>query len=190
MRYDRARKNLDRHPNYILAAYMASGTPSCLPSTRPVGSGPPSGPPRQADLDGWFGRWRAGRWSARLARVDGRRDGLPQPPTDLAARRRSSAFLEPERPRRRRSNRNPHGAPARRRTRRALLHTRGSLQRGPVGCRPTSSPVNGLSFCGGPPGFPTLRASRRASGVSAAERQRQRPARAQAAARAARSGPP
>lgn len=26
MRYDRARKNLDRHPNYILAAYTASGT--------------------------------------------------------------------------------------------------------------------------------------------------------------------
>jgi len=26
MRYDRARKNLDDHPNYILAAYMASGT--------------------------------------------------------------------------------------------------------------------------------------------------------------------
>jgi hypothetical protein len=26
MRYDRARKNLDRHPNYILAAYIASGT--------------------------------------------------------------------------------------------------------------------------------------------------------------------
>jgi site-specific recombinase XerD len=25
MRYDRARKNLDGHPNYILAAYMASG---------------------------------------------------------------------------------------------------------------------------------------------------------------------
>jgi hypothetical protein len=25
MRYDRARKNLDRHPNYILA-FMASGT--------------------------------------------------------------------------------------------------------------------------------------------------------------------
>jgi hypothetical protein len=25
-RYDRARKNLDRHPNYILAAYMAFGT--------------------------------------------------------------------------------------------------------------------------------------------------------------------
>jgi len=26
MRYDRARSNLDRHPNYILAAYMAAGT--------------------------------------------------------------------------------------------------------------------------------------------------------------------
>ena len=26
MRYDRARKNLDRHPNYILASYMTSGT--------------------------------------------------------------------------------------------------------------------------------------------------------------------
>ena len=26
MRYDRARQNLDRHPNYILPAYMASGT--------------------------------------------------------------------------------------------------------------------------------------------------------------------
>ena len=26
MRYDRARTNLDRHPNYILAAYMAAGT--------------------------------------------------------------------------------------------------------------------------------------------------------------------
>jgi len=26
MRYDRARKNLDRHLNYIVDAYMASGT--------------------------------------------------------------------------------------------------------------------------------------------------------------------
>jgi hypothetical protein len=26
MRYDRARKNLDRHAHYILAAFMASGT--------------------------------------------------------------------------------------------------------------------------------------------------------------------
>jgi len=26
MPYDRARKNLDRHPHYILAAYMASAT--------------------------------------------------------------------------------------------------------------------------------------------------------------------
>jgi site-specific recombinase XerD len=27
MRYDGARKNLDRHPNYLLAAYMAFGAP-------------------------------------------------------------------------------------------------------------------------------------------------------------------
>jgi site-specific recombinase XerD len=26
MRYDRARRNLDRHPNYTLAAYMAAAT--------------------------------------------------------------------------------------------------------------------------------------------------------------------
>jgi integrase/recombinase XerD len=26
MRYDRARNNLDRHPNYILAGFMASAT--------------------------------------------------------------------------------------------------------------------------------------------------------------------
>jgi integrase len=26
MRYDRTRKNLDRHPDYILAAYVAPGT--------------------------------------------------------------------------------------------------------------------------------------------------------------------
>jgi hypothetical protein len=26
VRYERARQNLDRQPNYILAAYMASGT--------------------------------------------------------------------------------------------------------------------------------------------------------------------
>src|SRR6201999_4297181 len=26
MRYDRARKNLDRHPNYILAAFLSAGT--------------------------------------------------------------------------------------------------------------------------------------------------------------------
>jgi hypothetical protein len=26
MRYDRARRNLDRHPDYVLVVYMASGT--------------------------------------------------------------------------------------------------------------------------------------------------------------------
>ncbi|MBM0231910.1 tyrosine-type recombinase/integrase [Micromonospora sp. STR1_7] len=48
-----------------------------------MGSGPPPGPPRQADLDGSYGRWRVGRWSARFARVGGRRNWfVPQPPTD------------------------------------------------------------------------------------------------------------
>jgi Phage integrase family len=38
MRHDRARKNLDRHPNYILAAYMASGTwPSPAPTAQTPG---------------------------------------------------------------------------------------------------------------------------------------------------------
>ncbi len=38
MRYDRARKNLDRHPDYILAAYMASATWPDLPVVpNPVG---------------------------------------------------------------------------------------------------------------------------------------------------------
>ncbi len=80
---------------------------------------------------------------------------------------------------------------ARRCGRRALPYAAPVPRRAaPAGCRPTISPVNGLSFCGGPSGLPALRASRRASGVTAAERQRQRLARAQAAARAARSGPP
>jgi site-specific recombinase XerD len=39
MRYDRARNNLDRHPNYILAAYMASGTSPSLRHPRLVPAG-------------------------------------------------------------------------------------------------------------------------------------------------------
>lgn len=38
MRYDRARNNLDRHPNYIFAAYMASGT--CRPLLPMCGCAP------------------------------------------------------------------------------------------------------------------------------------------------------
>ncbi|MGQ5264882.1 DUF4259 domain-containing protein [Micromonospora sp. ZYX-F-536] len=58
--------------------------------------------------------------------------------------------------------------------------------------RPAAGPVPHSSACrsAATPGLPALRASRRAFGVTAAERQRQRPARAQAAARAARLGPP
>ena len=33
MRYDRARNNLDRHPNYILAAFMASDRASGMTGT-------------------------------------------------------------------------------------------------------------------------------------------------------------
>ena len=36
----------------------------------------------------------------------------------------------------------------------APLRRAGSWPRGPAGCRPNPSPVNGLSSCGGPPGFP------------------------------------
>ncbi len=55
MRYDRARKNLDRHPNYILAAYMASGTqpdnPSCGWSVIQIIAGPvPEALPERAHL--------------------------------------------------------------------------------------------------------------------------------------------
>ena len=34
MRYDRARNNLDRHPDYILAAFMASGIAPVIRSRR------------------------------------------------------------------------------------------------------------------------------------------------------------
>ncbi len=37
MRYDRARKNLDRHPNYVRAAYMASIEHAELPMSGPPG---------------------------------------------------------------------------------------------------------------------------------------------------------
>ena len=39
MRYDRARNNHARHPNYILAAYMASGTRPSLRLPRLVPAG-------------------------------------------------------------------------------------------------------------------------------------------------------
>ncbi len=60
------------------------------------------------------------------------------------------AILEPERPRRRRSNPNPATDP----TAATEPGVRSPTPRGPAGCRPTTSSVNGLSFCGGPLGFP------------------------------------
>lgn len=50
MRYDRARKNLDRRPSYILAAYMASVPRAARRSARSA-----------ADPDGWADRPRAGK---------------------------------------------------------------------------------------------------------------------------------
>ncbi|GAC1610624.1 MAG: hypothetical protein NVS3B26_18400 [Mycobacteriales bacterium] len=34
MRYDRARKNRDRHPDFVLAAYMSSGHLTCCHGAR------------------------------------------------------------------------------------------------------------------------------------------------------------
>ena len=57
MRYDRARKNLDRHPNYILAAYMASGTRPALKhqtrSCRRPCAGEGRRPASSGDLETW-----------------------------------------------------------------------------------------------------------------------------------------
>jgi integrase/recombinase XerD len=39
MRYDRARQNLDRHPNYILAAYIASAPDPDRVSLSPIRAG-------------------------------------------------------------------------------------------------------------------------------------------------------
>lgn len=86
------------------------------------GSGLPPGPPRQEDLDGSYGRWRAGRWSARLARVDGRRDGLPQPPADRNAPMGLVPSRSPSAPDGGAVTATPRPLPARRCGRRALSY--------------------------------------------------------------------
>ena len=119
----------------------------------PLGSGPPPGPPRQADLDGSCGRWRVGRWSARLARVDGRRDGLPQPLTDRNPPMVPRPSWSRSAPAGGAIAATPPGSPARRRGRRAL-----PTPRGLVAARPGRLPAHphrstSLSFCGSPVGF-------------------------------------
>ena len=42
MRYDRARKNLDRHPNYILERRTRGGKPNVNPQIGPSAQLPPS----------------------------------------------------------------------------------------------------------------------------------------------------
>ena len=104
-----------------------------------LGRWPPPGPPRQADLDTGSNAGGSGRWSARLARADGGRDGLPQPPTPPASADGPPTILEPERPRRRRSIRNPATRPpARRRGRRALPYAARARGRA---ARPAAGPT-------------------------------------------------
>jgi len=103
-----------------------------------LGSGPPPGPPCQDGLDGSCGRWRVGRRSARLARVDGRRDGLPQPPTNPAA----PDVARPSRSRRpppEAQYRYPVTTARRRRTRPAFPARRAdSWPHDPADCRPNT----------------------------------------------------
>lgn len=79
------------HRNWLRTSDLTACPPRHPVCHRPalLGSGPPPGPPRQADLDGSYGRWRAGRRSARLARVDGRRDGSHRNHPRTVTRRRS-----------------------------------------------------------------------------------------------------
>src|SRR4029079_2487154 len=66
MRYDRARNNLDRHPNYILAAYMASGTRPGELARLPMGEHPHSrtrpGFPRRKTSPRHWGSAEVGRF--------------------------------------------------------------------------------------------------------------------------------
>jgi hypothetical protein len=79
--------------------------------------------------------------------------GVAEAPRSRAARRavaqRREAPLTLEgRPRTLRAASPPRPAVTRPTARRC------DARRAPAGCRPTSSPVNGLPFYGGPPGFP------------------------------------
>ncbi len=104
-----------------------------------LGSGPPPGPPRQDGLDA---RSDAGGSGGGLLGLPGSSAGGmarttthgPQPADGVAT------ISEPERPRRRRSNRNPATtASSPTRPACAPLRRAGSWPRGPAGCRPTTS---------------------------------------------------
>ena|SRR6266496_1208761 len=70
MRYDRARNNLDRHPNYILAAYMASGTSKAQDATCRSYAVPAPPPARD------------GRFSIASSHATPRLEELKRPPAD------------------------------------------------------------------------------------------------------------
>ena len=160
--------------------------PSRLPSARTFGgAGHRPGAPRQADLDRRSGGWRPGAMVC-SARPGRRRAGwkCDQPRTGI--RVRILAIPEPECP--------AGGAVSLARTARDLgvaddaRGDHGCAPSSPAGCRPPQT-LSALSILGGPRAF-ALRASRRAYGVTHRRAQRQRRARAQSAARAARFGPP
>lgn len=123
------------------------------------------------------------------ARVDGGRDGPPQPPTQDEAQTA---------PRPSRSRSAPAGGavtattrpPGARRRRPACCPVARSTTDRPAGRRPTSGTRRPLSGSAAAPwAFPVVRQPPGVGG-SAAERQRQRRGRALAAAQAARAGPP
>jgi hypothetical protein len=86
------------------------------------------------------GRWRAGC--------------LPQPPPDPAVAGGLRPSWSRSAPAGGALTAAPHEPPTRRRGPMRSPTPRGSWPRGPAGCRSTTSPLNGLSFCGGTPGFP------------------------------------
>ncbi len=119
-------------------------------------SRPLPGPPRQDGLDARTDAGGSGGGLLGSPRVDGGRDGSPpQPPTDREP---------PTDPRPSWSRSAPAGGavaatppPARQPptgTACAPLRRADCWPRGPAGCRPTTPTDNGLSSCGGPPGYP------------------------------------
>lgn len=105
------------------------------------GSGPPPGPPCQADLDA--GSDAGGSGGGLLGSPGPMAGGMAyRNHPRIVTRRRSPAILEPERPRRRRPNRNPRLPPARQRSWRTLPYAARARGRA---ARPAAGPTSHLS---------------------------------------------